>query len=642
MDDSFLDIYEDELAFLREMGAEFAEAHPKIAGRLKLDDTDVRDPYVERLMEGFAFLSARVRLRMQAQYPNFTQNLLSLLYPNYTAPVPACTVFEFSPKTTDSALTTGFTLPIGTSVSGRIEGEDTPVEFTLCREITLRPLIVDSADYTERPADLERLFSENVAIGLSSAIRVRVRVAGGATLGGLDLLDLGFFVSGESGRADRILRAILMESPHVVVRPVQKAGSEELPDRIPGSPLPPIKHDGFSESQSLLPVSARTFSGHRILQEAFIIPEAFRFIRVQGLGDVFEGRGERAFDLVFGLDSSIPEFSDWIDAGTFRLHCGPAVNLFERRADRISVQSTQNEHLVTVDSTRPQNFEVYSVKNVDGIRRGKGGGGQQRVRFQSVFQPDVSTDNDKINPAKLKGRPQGGEASALGSFNIRRDSRIISTKSSTTSYYGTDVYLRLMQPGGGPITMDIDQLVITTLCTNRGLALRLGNKSKYTLRATAPVKKIRAIIGPTLPRVPLSHGSAGWDLINALSLNHLSFSGDAVENGVWLRRLLSLFVDTTDVVQRQLVSAFEGLSTDIVTRRLPGKGPVSYGRGLEISLHVDEQRMRGTGPFLLASALERFMSRAATLNTYTQTVLLSKEGEELARWPVRMGGRHVL
>ena len=614
MDKDFLDIYEDELRFIREMGKEFAQSHPKIASRLDLTSMSPQDPYVERLLEGFAFLTARIRLRMDAQYPEFTQNLLGLLYPNLVAPTPSCGVFEFQPDFKEGALIDGFTIPRGTSMITRPESTDTACEFLTTSDIILRPLVVDEAEYTDQPSLIQKWLPDTPK--LEAAIRLRIRIATDAPMESLSLDPLSFFISGDGAQPDRILQSLVMDASKIVAHPVD-------PDYTPNTSNPlTIRHDGFSNEEHLLPYSAKTFSGHRLLQEAFILMEKFRFVSILGLETALKEQDCRVFDIVFGLTKAIPEFETSIVPEAFRLHCVPAINLFERRADRISVTAGQSEHIVIVDRTRPQGYEVYDVLGIDGLTDKNA----KRLKFEPIFQPEQQDDNRKTN----------------GYFNTRRSNRLISSSSMDTGYLGTDVNVRLSVMGRGPAPMDLNQLIVRTLCTNRGLPLLITNKSKFTIQSAVPIKSIKPIVRPTSPRAPLAQDDAGWDLINALSLNHLSFAGAADINAGWLARLLGLFINKNDDVHRQYVKAFEGLETRVINRRIPGEGPVSYGRGLEISLIADTENLRGTGPFVLGSVLEKFFTRAATMNSFTQTLLKTTDGARPTRWPVRNGGRHVL
>jgi len=289
------------------------------------------------------------------------------------------------------------------------------------------------------------------------------------------------------------------------------------------------------------------------------------------------------------------------------------------------VRPGEAEHLITVDRTRPQAFEVFDVLSVEGVIEKK----TERLRFVPLFQPSTLD-------------APGDERQVHSYFNIRRSIRLVSASQVDGRYLGTDTHLTLSGPGGGPAPMDIKQLVITTLCTNRGLPALLGADASYTPQTFMPIVSVRGLIRPTTPRLPLARAQFGWDLINALSLNHLSLSSDAGTNAQWLSRLLSLFTDRQNDVHRQMIQGFYGLNTRVINRRVPGEGPIAYGRGLEFTLLADMDAMRGTGPFLLSSVLERFFARAATLNSFTQTVLSTSETNLGVRWPVRLGARHLV
>src|SRR5688572_18807568 len=130
MDPRLLQYYNLELQHLREMGAEFAEQFPKIAARLGMNGLEVTDPYVERLLEGVGFLAARVHLKLDAEFPRFTQALLETVYPHYLAPTPSMLVAQCSPDPNDPNLATGFTVPRGSTMQGVMAGDDaTACEF---------------------------------------------------------------------------------------------------------------------------------------------------------------------------------------------------------------------------------------------------------------------------------------------------------------------------------------------------------------------------------------------------------------------------------------------------------------------------------------------------------------------------------
>lgn len=614
MDSKFLDLYEEELRFIREMGREFAQSHPKIAGRLDLDSLETTDPYTERLLEGFAFLTARIRLRMASQYPDFTQNLLGLLYPNFIAPTPSAGVFEFKPDFREGALKDGYSVPRGSSLIARAEGIDTACEFVTKSDVILRPLVIDEAEYSDVPSTIQRLIPG--AKNLEAVIRLQIRTAADTPLNTISFDPLSFFISGEGAQADYIMRSLCMDAKRILARHVDILATDDLGTEIK------LTHDGFDENQALLPISAKTFSGHRLLQEAFILLEKFRFVTLTGLDEALAGSEARVFEVVFGLETADPRLADAVKPEAFKLHCTPAINLFKRRADRILISAGEPEHHVVVDRTRPQDFEVYDILSVQGVDEGS----KDRLKFEPVFK------SGETEAAK----------EAHGFFSLRRTERIIKTSTRSSNYLGSNVYIRLSGPSRGPAPAGIDQLIVETLCTNRSLPTLLHVKSKFTLQSTAPLKSVSPIVQPTSPRPQPARDAASWNLINALSLNHLSFAGQGVENVEWLGRLLSLFIDPENEVHRQIIRAYKSLDVQMINRRIPGDGPITYGRGLELTLSADADKLRGTGPFILASVLERFFMRAASINSFTRMALKSSDRTDMSKWPVRAGGRHIL
>src|SRR5690349_4702101 len=118
MDRRLIGYYERELQYMRDIGGEFARDFPKIAGHLGLNAFECADPYVERLLEGFAFLAARVQLKLDAEFPRFTENLLEMVFPHYLAPTPSMAVVELRPSQKHGALAEGFVIPRGTALRG--------------------------------------------------------------------------------------------------------------------------------------------------------------------------------------------------------------------------------------------------------------------------------------------------------------------------------------------------------------------------------------------------------------------------------------------------------------------------------------------------------------------------------------------
>src|SRR5262249_38755122 len=365
MDTRMLRYYNQELAYMREMGAEFAAAFPKIAARLALDATEVADPYVERLLEGFSFLSARVRLKLDAEFPRSTQHLLECVYPHYLAPTPSMAIVQFTPAMTEGSLQTGFTVPRGTVLRGQIpRGEVTACQFRTAHDLTLWPIEIAEARYVPFAPDLP-LNTLGLTEPVQAVLRLRLRAATPNGFKQITMDRLNVFLAGGDEVALKLYELILGSGLGVLVGP-------------PARPLPwfewlgrdSIQPVGFARNQGLIPYTTRSFSGYRLLHEYFAFPERFRFLEIAGLKNALGRHAGDEIELAIPLARSDATLGALVDKSGFALHCTPAVNLFARRADRIHVTDQQAEHHVVVDRTKPMDFEVYGVERVVGYGEG--------------------------------------------------------------------------------------------------------------------------------------------------------------------------------------------------------------------------------------------------------------------------------
>src|SRR6195952_5777639 len=187
MDPRLLDYYNQELIYMREMAGEFAQSHPKIARRLGLQAGEVADPYVERLIESFCFMAARMQIKLDAEFPRFTGRLLEVLYPNYVAPTPSMAVARLYPGHVEGNLVHGFRVPRSTSFAARIpDGEKTACQFRSSQDVTLWPLEIVEAQLTGIPPDipaLDRYVPPNTKV--RGALRLRLRTTNDARIADL-------------------------------------------------------------------------------------------------------------------------------------------------------------------------------------------------------------------------------------------------------------------------------------------------------------------------------------------------------------------------------------------------------------------------------------------------------------------------
>lgn len=662
MDTRLLRYYDRELRHLQTVATEFAREFPKVAGRLALDDFPCVDPYVERLLEGMSFLSARVQLKLDAEFPRFTQNLLEVVYPHYLGPTPSMVVAQLEPDYKEAGLAEGYVVPRGTvlrSVLGK--GDVTSCEYRTAHDVTLWPMVIEEAQYYTRdmallnlqvPADktvgkavpMPRAGSAAMSAGqgVRSAIRIRLSLtAPGLTFNKTKLEHLDLHLHGGDVLPPRLFELIVGHIRGVVVRPVgameSRAGGarvawQSVLEAGPGDEGA-VKRLGMSRNEALLPYDARSFQGYRLVHEYFALLQRYLFTRIQGLAPAMQQCAETKVDIILLLDTVDEQLEGAVDASHIAPYCTPAVNLFPKRCDRVFVTDRSNEWQVIPDRTRPLDFEVYRVQRVTGYG--------SRTGEEREFRPFYAArDTDDT-----VGGVEGGAF-----YAINRVPRLLSEterRSPRSRYGGSEVWVSLVDSKATPYSAELKQLGVEALCTNRDLPLMMPvgkGSTDFTLDVGAPVTRVMVMSGPTAPRLSAAEGEAAWRLISHLSLNYLSLTdSDEREGAAGLREVLKLYADTGEATSRKQVEAVRSVQSQAITRRVPDEagGPIAFARGLEVSVLLDESGFAGSGAFVLGSVLEQFFARYVSLNSFTETVVKTVDRGEIMRWGARLGQRPI-
>jgi len=625
MDPRLLRYYNQELQHLRETGAEFAREFPKIAGRLAMDGLEVSDPYVERLLEGMAFLAARVQLKLDAEFPRFTRRLLEIVYPNFLAPIPSMVIAQLRPLASETNLASGFLVPRGSGMKTlALRGEGTACEFRSAHDVTLWPLELVEARFFSYAPDLpiSRLPLRAAAKG---GVRLRLKTTAGLKFSQLALERLVLHITGGDEIAYKLHELLLGHTVGVLAAPVEKP----MPwyHFLQPDQLCPF---GFDDEQALLPVSAQGFQGYRLLQEYFAFPQRFLYVELRGLAPTVRRLTADELELVIFFGRSEPQLESVVDASNFALHCVPAVNLFPHRADRIHVSDADHEYHVVPDRTRPLDFEVYEVTTVSG------------------HGDSIETPQRDFLPFYKACHPE--ERLEQAYFTQQRLPRLLSSAQkqigTRTSYIGSEVFISIVDAEEAPYAETLRQLAVETLCTNRDLPLLMplgAGTTDFVLHTAAPLEAIRCIKGPSRPLSPPLDGETPWRFISHLSLNYLSLlDSGGREAAAALRELLQLYGTLGDGSAAPQVEGLQRVAVSPVVRHLPLPGPIAVGRGLEILLELDELAFQGNSAFLFSAVMERFFARHVSMNSFTQTVLRSGARGEIMRWPPRLGTRAVL
>jgi type VI secretion system protein ImpG len=613
MNPELLQYYSREVQHVREMGGEFAKAFPKIAGRLGLEGFECADPYVERLLEGFGFLAARVQMKIDAEFPRFTQHLAELVYPHYLAPTPAMTIVQLQPDMTHPALADGVAVPRGTALHGRLDGErSTRCEFRTAHALTLSPVELVEA----------RLFTHSGALhgvetplprGVKAGLRLRLRASGERKIMDLAINHLPLYLCGNDGIAAKLYELLIDSTLGIVT-------SDATRDAI--LPRTSLRALGFSDNEALLPVSEQSFPGYRLLQEYFACAQRFMFVGIDGLHAHFSRCEHNEIELIVLLSKADAALEQLVDQANFALHCTPAINLFPRRADRVAVTGEQFEHHVVVDRTRPRDFEVYRVQDVTGYRSGGGA----EIAFQPFY--------------RMRDLGAGHVDADAAFYQVRREKRLPSARErergARSSYAGSETWIALVDTREAPYADDLHQLGINVLCTNRDLTLTMPlgrGDTDFTLELEAPVVSVRCIAAPSRPLPSYAQGAIAWRLLSHLSLNYASLVDDRDGSGARaMRDLLALYAPEGDSVAARQIDGLRSIRSRAVTRRLPTRGPIVFGRGLALDVLIDESGFEGASAFLFGAVLARFFEQYVSLNSFTETIVSSATRGELMRW----------
>lgn len=632
MHPALLKYYDDELLHLREMANEFAREFGTVARRLGIEEFECSDPYVERLLEGFAFLAARVHLKLDAEFPQFTEELLNLVYPDYLAPVPSAVIVELEPDPFAGGLAEGPRVKRGTILRSQVPtGEQTACEFSVCHDVTLYPIKLLKADYL--PV-LGAVAAAGVSAppGTRSALRLRFSTTGGAKLSDIALRELDLHVRGAGGVADSLFDLLLRDPRGLVLRDPLRGcviGQCNGPDVVEAI--------GFAENESMLPTSPASFEGYRLLREYFVLPERFHFVRLSGLSDMASQYDGTEFEIFVLLGSFSPALENMVDVRNVVLFAAPAINLFSRLVDRVDIDHRRREHHVIVDRSRPRDYEIYALDKVAGHMAG----GAPDLKFVPMYGAARSSAEERVEYFSVKREP-------------RRVSSAHDHYGARTSYLGSEIFLLLTDSIAPPARPGLQQLSARAMCTNRDLPLLLvpigqaardaaekpGSVSDFSIESGEPVLAAYILNGPTRPRPAPVLDESSWRLINHLSLNYMSITSGREDDGALaLRRLLKLYADVTDPKVGRVPDGVIDVRSRAVIRRIHTQGPIVAARGTEITLICEETAFAGNGLYTFGAVLDRFLAKHASINSFTETVICNTHGTELMRWPARTGLR---
>jgi type VI secretion system protein ImpG len=595
--EDFLRYYHGELTYLRRMGAAFAERYPKLAGRLELSPNDCADPQIERMLESFAFLTARIQRRLDGEFPEITSALLGVLYPHLVNPIPSMSIAHFAADSKQGKLSTGYEIPRHTKLFSQTD-EGLNCRFRTCYPITLWPLEVASAGF-ESKAQFDFL---DHATDVATVLRLRI-TAPGAKLAELPIKQLRFYLNGSS-----ILVSTLYEMLFCNVRGVAVLGDDGHV-LLPADSIRPV---GFGLDEEVIPYPPHSHPAYRLVQEYFALPQKFFFF---DLANLDHRPDTKELNILFLMDK-IPQRGLGMNKNSFMLGCTPIINLFQKTTEPIRLDHRAHEYRLVPDIRRERTTEIHSIRSVSAS--------SNPAEETAVFQPFYSFQH-QIN---------GKEPRAF--WHSRR------LPTGREDFPGTDLFLSFLDLDFKPELPQMQTVFAHTLCTNRELALELPAGAALQIEEAAPVGHIQALMKPTPPAYPPLQGTTLWALISNLSLNYLSLASGR-ESLEPLREILRLYSFSDRPSTFQQVNGITEMECRRVVRRVGNDAWRGFCQGTEVTLTFDENAYVGSGAFLLASVLQKFFSLYASVNSFSQLVIKSVQREgEWKRWLPLAGEQAVL
>ena len=579
---SYSQYYQEELTFLREMGKEFAANYPALAHYIAEPGSD---PDVERLLEGFAFLTGKIRQKLDDELPELTHTMMGLLYPHYLRAIPSMTIVEFEPQKT---LRGTYLIPrIKTELDSVPLLSNTKCRFRTCYDVELQPIVVDDVSIT------------------GQQLRIRFKLLNGVKVSDLSMDKLRINIHGDPVLQYSLYMLLCRNIQRIVVA-APDTGKELI---LRQSDIKPV---GFGDDESLIPYSPNSFIGYRVLQEYFAFPEKFMFIDVTGLQRLSELGIQETFDFIFHF-SRKPDETLRVNKDNIHTNCTPVVNLFSREADPIRIEHNITEYRIRPEGPNSNYYEVYSVDKVVGLVQGA----SRKYDYEPFysFRHGISNRDNVYYQTHLRN--------------------------SIANENTTETYISFVNTDQSVVMPPTETASIQLTCINRQLTDQLKLGDIRIPSSTSPeLARFRNITNVSTTIYPSLGGSLHWKLIAHQSFNRMSIADKEALCGI-----LALY-NFQQSLDRRIASENERRLDGIVSVHGTQKDRIYRGapiRGTEIQIEMQEDHFAGQGDmYLFASILNEFLSLYANLNSFIQLIVKGTNYGEVYTWQPRIGKQTLL
>ncbi|HJR08843.1 MAG TPA: type VI secretion system baseplate subunit TssF [Pyrinomonadaceae bacterium] len=594
--EELLQFYRDELSYLRQMGREFKKQYAKLASRLEISDNECADPHVERLIQSFAFLTARLQRNLRDEFPEITTALLGTLHPQLINPIPAMAIAQFK---SDQKTTTGNLVPRFTRLF-----YDTPEKLTCrfrtCYPVTVWPLKVSAAGLRD-PGQIPFLSTET---NVAAVLLLELECTQGS-FKELELEHLRFFLNGDAIAVNTLYEWLFSHISKIALLPEGTKKPVYLP-------LDSIKQVGFGVEDEVLPYPSNAHPAYRLLQEYFSFPAKYHFFDLHNL----QQHGSTKKLQIFFLFDQIPARNPAINTKTFSLGCTPVINLFDKTTEPIRLDHKSFEYPLVADKRREATTEIHSILSVSAYPDPYKASEKSAEKFEPFYSYNHYMDGSKHR--------------AFWHATRRNSNR--------KEVPGTEMFLSFLDLNFRPTDPPVQTVYAHTLCTNRELTMTMMEDAPLQLEEKLLEYDIALIGRPSLPQSPQLGGPTTWRLISHLSLNHLSLS-EGSDSLHALREILGLYCISDRPSALNQIAGITQMSIARKSMYIGEDAWQGFCRGTGITLTFDEDLYRGSGAFLLGAVLNSFFGLYTAVNSFTQLTIkkLSQPERIWKQWEPRAG-----
>lgn len=630
MKKSFRDAYERELDILYERSAEFAEEFPGLAERLGGVLRENIDPTIAGLLEGTAFLAARVQLKLDEEFRGFTTELLEQIFPDALAPIPSCMIVQAS-DIAKPGTERVHRYARGEYLDARFRDADKRIScrFSLVSPLTVLPLRIDNIVYHDRTTTLGGL-GQDPDLSTRAGLQIDLSTTDALPVSDLTEDEITFHLTGDMLRAIGLYEQLHCQVSRISLRWLQPNGDPAFARLRPDQ----IQRIGFATDELLFDRPGNLFEGFALLRDFFAFPRKFMGFRLTGVQNQLRLVKSDQMQIIIEFDRRDEDLARQTRTSDIRLNCASAINLFEETSNQIRLDDKRHEYVVVPDTSPITHHEVHRILRV---------------------QASYGTAHDRVDVVPLYALPQGSVAprSTYYYTTRRKQRRLTETERRSghrTDYRGTETFISIYEPPEEIVGRRAQRLHLRTLCSNRSLpsSLPLAQSDDFSMSSDQQLS-LTCVNGPTPPREAMTEteregphrvgqGDVYWRLISYLALNHFGLDDRFGRDGAAsLREILTLFTDLSDTVTEAQIAGIVGLNVRPVTRSIRRADGFFPARGLEISVTFDETAYEGSGISLIASILDRFFAEYVNINSFSQTVVISKQRGVIRRWPPRTG-----